>query len=180
MLEEWMCCDEKFYQITKRFFSDLRYSKLPPWKLGRFKFLLQLTKQISGQAGQVKDFTAGLHYTKKMENMFKVELAHTSIPVDGVMSRAKAAVLQFLLDRLRTKVDSLSYLLYLKTRFLSLTECYPLLRTCVVDHRPGRWIRRGRWSVWRWSSFPSHMLQALTLWVRWDMERMEILGAAFI
>ena len=62
-----------------------------------------------------------------------------SLYIVSCPGRAKAAVLQFVLDRLRTKVDSQSYLLYLKTRFLSLTECYPLLRTCVVDHRPGRW-----------------------------------------
>ena len=43
---------------------------------------------------------------------------------------AKSAVLQYWLAKLRTKADSLSSLQYLKTRFLGLTKCHPLFRSC--------------------------------------------------
>jgi hypothetical protein len=47
-----------------------------------------------------------------------------------VKTMAKSAVLEFWLDKLRTKADSLSSLLYLKTRFLGLTKCHPMFRSC--------------------------------------------------
>ena len=47
-----------------------------------------------------------------------------------VKTKAKSAALEFWLDKLRTKADSLSSLLYLKTRFLGLTKCHPMFRSC--------------------------------------------------
>ena len=47
-----------------------------------------------------------------------------------VKTMAKSAVLEFWLDKFRTKADSLSSLLYLKTRFLGLTKCHPMFRSC--------------------------------------------------
>jgi hypothetical protein len=47
-----------------------------------------------------------------------------------VKTKAKSAVLEFWLDKFRTKADSLSSLLYLKTRFLGLTKCHPMFRSC--------------------------------------------------
>ena len=47
-----------------------------------------------------------------------------------VKSKARSAVLEFWLDKLRDKADSLSSLQYLKTRFLGLTRCHPIFRTC--------------------------------------------------
>ena len=40
-----------------------------------------------------------------------------------VKTRAKSTVLEFWLDKFRTKADCLSSLLYLKNRFLGLTKC---------------------------------------------------------
>ena len=42
----------------------------------------------------------------------------------------RAAVLQFWLDKLRAEVDILHSLQYLKTRFLGLTKCHPIFRSC--------------------------------------------------
>ena len=47
-----------------------------------------------------------------------------------VKSKARSAVLEFWLDKLRDKADSLSSLQYLKSRFLGLTRCHPIFRTC--------------------------------------------------
>ena len=43
---------------------------------------------------------------------------------------AKAAVLQYWLNKLRCKADSLISLQYLKSRFMGLTRCHPLYRSC--------------------------------------------------
>ena len=47
-----------------------------------------------------------------------------------VKTTAKSAVLQYWLARLRAKADTLPSLQYLRTRFLSLTRCHPLFRSC--------------------------------------------------
>ena len=47
-----------------------------------------------------------------------------------VKTRAKGAVLEFWLDKFRTKADSLPSLIYLKTRFLGLTKCHPMFKSC--------------------------------------------------
>ena len=47
-----------------------------------------------------------------------------------VKQLAKAAVRQYWLVKLRLQADSLTSLRYLKTGFLGLTRCHPVIRTC--------------------------------------------------
>ena len=80
----------------------------------------------------------------------------------------RAAVLQHTLDKMRSKADTLPSLQYLRTRFLGLTKCHPLFRSC----RSSPWelekattqarILSGRFRV-----------EALTgHWVPWNREGM--------
>ena len=52
-----------------------------------------------------------------------------------VKTMSRTAVLQFWLDKLRTKTSTLSSLQYLKTGFLGLTKSHPLFRTCSSSPR---------------------------------------------
>ena len=85
-----------------------------------------------------------------------------------VKSMTRAAVLQHTLDKMRSKADTLPSLQYLRTRFLGLTKCHPLFRSC----RSSPWelekattqarILSGRFRV-----------EALTgHWVPWNREGM--------
>ena len=47
-----------------------------------------------------------------------------------VKSMTRSAVLQHSLDKLRKKADTLPSLQYMQTRFLGLTKCHPLYRSC--------------------------------------------------
>ena len=47
-----------------------------------------------------------------------------------VKSLTKAAVHQYWVERLRSQADPLSSLQYLQTRYLGLSKCHPLFRTC--------------------------------------------------
>ena len=47
-----------------------------------------------------------------------------------IKSMAKAAVLQYWLHHLRAQADSLSSLKYMQTRYMGLTKCHPLFRSC--------------------------------------------------
>ena len=47
-----------------------------------------------------------------------------------VKSKVKAAVMEYWLDQLRTKADTLSSLQYLRTKYLGLSKCHPIFRSC--------------------------------------------------
>ena len=47
-----------------------------------------------------------------------------------VKTMVKAAVHEYTLNKLRAKADSLTSLQYLRTKFLGLTKCHPLFRSC--------------------------------------------------
>ena len=42
----------------------------------------------------------------------------------------KAAVTDYWLDQLRTKADSLTSLQYLRTKYMGLSKCHPIFRSC--------------------------------------------------
>ena len=51
-------------------------------------------------------------------------------PKQLVKSRVKAAVMEYWLEQLRTKADTLSSLQYLRTKYLGLSKCHPIFRSC--------------------------------------------------
>ena len=46
------------------------------------------------------------------------------------IAEVKAAVTEYWLDQLRTKADTLSSLQYLRTKYLGLSKCHPIFRSC--------------------------------------------------
>ena len=70
-----------------------------------------------------------------------------------VKSISKAAVVQFWLVKIRAQADSLTSLLYFKTRFMSLTRCHPMITSCasspweVEKATSQSWLISGRYRV---------------------------------
>ena len=58
-----------------------------------------------------------------------------------VKALTKAAVHQYWLRKFRSKADSLSSLQYLQTRYLGLTRCHPMFRSCRSSPWEVRWRR---------------------------------------
>ena len=85
-----------------------------------------------------------------------------------VKTMARLAVLQFWLEKLRTKANTLSSLQYLKTGFLGLTKPHPLFRTCSSSPRE---VEKAT-SQARLLSGRSRVEALTGHWIPWNKDRM--------